>query len=183
MRKLKRRPEKPLLSQYLTTLGLTDAAIARLCGLTRTNMARARYKNLNAENSERLSRCLASELGLSEEEWLFLKSEIMGFRGNLVRAYFGGIESVHEEFRVSRHTVMEILTAGREINGNGAPEIARRLKEGNIPACVADDIRSRLGPPRGEVTHRPFGKEAMDRRTRTRTALQRSKPETAEAIK
>ena len=71
----KTHKKKPLLSRYLDALGLHDAAVARLCGLSRTNIARARYSSLNAENSEQLSRCLAGELGLSEEERQFLKAE------------------------------------------------------------------------------------------------------------
>jgi hypothetical protein len=53
-----------------------------LCILSRTNLARARHKHLSAENSERLSLYLVRELGLSEEERLSLKAEVMGRPGN-----------------------------------------------------------------------------------------------------
>lgn len=175
--------KKPLLSRYLEALGLHDAAVARLCGLSRTNIARARYRSLNAENSEQLSRCLAGELGLSEEERLSLKAEIMGFPGSLTRAYFGGIEAVHKEFRVGRRVVIEILTSDREISGNAAPEIERRLKKGDVPRVVADDIRSRIGAPKGTVTYRGFGKEIVEKRVRKQKSLRQSKPKTDEAIR
>jgi lambda repressor-like predicted transcriptional regulator/AraC-like DNA-binding protein len=176
--------KKPLLSRHLDVVGLHDAAVARLCGLSRTNLARARYKHLGAENSELLSLCLARELGLSDEERLSLKAEVMGRPGNLVRAYFESIEDTVEAFGVSRHTALEILDPEQEINGNNAAQIIERLGWGDVPAFVAEDISSRIGPPpKGRLTHRARGLEGRNERARTLWAFSWGKPETARAIR
>ena len=85
---------------------------------------------------------------------------------------------------MSRHTVMEILYPERQINGNNAGRVTRRLAKGDMPLLVAEDIRSRVGPcPAGKVTYRAFGLEGRNLRARTTTSIEWGKPATAEALR
>ncbi len=85
---------------------------------------------------------------------------------------------------MSRHTAIEILDSARRINGKNAQRIAGRPSSGDMPVFAAGDISSRVGPPpAGKMTYSALGLEERNRRARTATPLQRSKPETAEALR
>jgi lambda repressor-like predicted transcriptional regulator len=171
----------PLMRRYLDELGMSRYALARASGVPDPKLHFALYGAVSARNAERISRFVAEVLGLSEMERLELKAEIMGRPGELVYAYFGTIEGATASLGVSRHTAIEVLTPGAEINGNAREDIERNLEE--TPDFIAEEILSRIGAPRGNVTHRARGLEGRNRRARTRTSLLWGKPETHEAIK
>lgn len=175
---------KPLLERRMREANLSGYALAKLAGLDDAHVHRARKKNLQAPNAGKLAGVLAEKLGLSDEDRLLLKAEIMGRPGNVVRAHFGDIEAVKREFGVTVFVALEILDPGEQINGNNAQRIQARLAKGGIPACVAEDVRSRIGPPpAGKVTRSESGPAVSEQWALTLDAFERGKPRTAEAIR
>jgi len=69
------------MRRYFQEIGLPGAKRARRCGVSHSQVYMARKRNVGADNAEKISRGVASILGLSEEERLRLKAETMGHPG------------------------------------------------------------------------------------------------------
>jgi hypothetical protein len=99
----------------------------------------ARKRNVGADNAEKISRGVASILGLSEEERLRLKAETMGHPGELVRAYLGDSRKTARLLDVPESTATEILDeerhnpqerhqGAREAEENGSARLRYRVR-------------------------------------------------------
>jgi hypothetical protein len=77
------------MGHYFRVINMPGARLARRCGVSHSQVYMARTRNVGADNAEKIARCVPMILGLSEEERLHLKAEIMGHPEELVRAYLG----------------------------------------------------------------------------------------------
>jgi hypothetical protein len=73
------QPERdnPLMRRYFHEIGLPGKQLAKRCDVSHSQIYMARKRNVGANNAEKISRRVALILGLSEQEKLELKAEIM----------------------------------------------------------------------------------------------------------
>jgi DnaJ-domain-containing protein 1 len=73
------QPERdnPLMRRYFREIGLPGKQLAKRCDVSHSQTYMARKRNVGANNAEKISRRVALILGLSEQEKLELKAEIM----------------------------------------------------------------------------------------------------------
>ena len=66
------QPERdnPLMRRYYREIGLPGQRLARRCGVSHSQIYMARKRNVGADNARKISRGMASILGLSERERL-----------------------------------------------------------------------------------------------------------------
>src|SRR5215207_676495 len=85
------QPERdnPRMRRYFRQINMPGKQLAKKCGVSHSQIHMARKRNVGADNAEKISRGMAMILGLSYEERLRLKAEIMGHPENIVRAYLG----------------------------------------------------------------------------------------------
>ncbi len=121
------QPERhnPLMRRYFREIDMPGARLARRCGVSHSQVYMARKRNVGADNAEKISRGVANILGLSSEDRLRLKAEIMGHPGELVRAYLGDTKKAERLLDVPEPTAAEILDEGKSVS----PCAAKRRKE------------------------------------------------------
>lgn len=175
------------MGRYFRLINLPGARLARRCGVSHSQIYMARTRNVGADNAEKISRGVARILGLSEEERLRLKAEIMGHPGELVRAYLGDSKKATRLLDVPEPTAREILDPGKSITHKSGIRALEKLKEMGAPASIVESVDGRLMPPpeprRGLITHDLHGPELGRRYVRTKASLETGKPKTHEAIR
>lgn len=182
------QPERdnPLMSRYFREVGLPGKRLAERCGISHSQLYMARKRNVGADNAEKISRGMASILGLSEEDRLSLKAEIMGHPGDLVRAYLGDARKAARLLDVPEVTASEILDEGKSVAHHNGTRALNRLRELGAPDRVVESVDRRLVPPptrpRGLITHTLHGSEMIEQRKRTRDSLRLGKPKVHEAV-
>ncbi len=161
----------PLMRRYFQEIGLPGARLARRCGVSHSQVYMARKRNVGADNAEKISRGVASILGLSEEERLRLKAETMGHPGELVRAYLGDSRKTARLLDVPESTATEILDEERSITHKSGIRALGKLKKMGAPAFVIESVDLRLMPPpeprRGFIAHDLHGPELGQRYVQT----------------
>ena len=182
------QPERdnPLMRRYFEEIGLPSKRLAKRCGVSHSQMYMARKRNVGADNSEKISRGVAVILGLSEEDRLRLKAEIMGYPGDLVRAYLGDVEKASELLGLNKRTVSEVINEEKSVAPRSGAWALDRLRDMGAPAFVVESVERRMRPPReprrGLITHNLHGSEMIEQRKRTREGLRFGKPKVHEAI-
>lgn len=165
--------------------GLSGKALAKACGVSHSQMYMARERNVGAKNAEKIASGIAGRLGLSMEERLALKAEIMGHPGNLVRACLG------DGREAARKLGEGEAVGGRVVGGGEIPHapglrVLQRLEGMGAPSFVVEDVRARVAPEPvrvGRVTHRQSGLEARNRRAQGLFYFRNFKPLTHEALR
>lgn len=134
------QPERdnPLMRRYFREIGLPGARLARRCGVSHSQIYMARKRNVGADNAEKISRRVASILGLSQRERLELKAEIMGHPGELVRAYFGTPKDAARLLDVPKTVASEILDQRKAITHKSGKRALVKLREISAPAFVVE---------------------------------------------
>jgi len=115
---------------YHREIGLSDERLAKRCGVGYSQIYMARTRNVDSDNAEKISRGVANILELSEKERLLLKAEIIGYPGNLLRAWLGNAADVSRLLDVPDPTARAILDPEKTItykSGSHALEKRRKL--------------------------------------------------------
>lgn len=150
-------------------------------------MYMARERNVGPGNAEKISRGVADTLGLSEGNRLLLKAKIMGYPGDLPRAWLGNVSDAARLPDAPEPTASEILDPARTITHRSGERALRALREMNAPEAVVESVDRRLMPPpkprRGLITHDLHGPGLAERGKKTRESLPETKPLTASAIR
>ena len=174
------------MRRHFDEIGLPGKRLAERCGVSHSQMYMARKRNVGANNAEKISRGVAGILGLSEEERLRLKAEIMGRPGELVRAYLGDARKAASLLDVPEVTASEMLDEGKSVAHHNGTRALKRLRELGAPERVVESVDRRLMPPpprpRGVVTYTEHGDDLVERRRKTREGLRSGKPKVHEAI-
>lgn len=177
----------PLMRGYFREIGPPGRRLARRRGVSHSQIYMARERNVGPGNAEKISRGVANILGLSEEDRLLLKAEIMGYPGDLPRAWLGNVSDAVRLPDAPEPTASEILDPGRTITHRSGERALRALRDMNAPEAVIESVDRRLMPPpkprRGLITHDPHGPELAERGNKTRESLSEIKPATASAIR
>lgn len=183
------QPERdnPLMRRYFREINLSNKRLARRCGVSHSQIYMARTRNVGPDNAEKISRGVANILAFSEEDRLLLKAEIMGYPGNLLRAWLGSVLDVARLLDVPEPTAAEILDPGKTITHKSGKRALRALREMRAPDPVIESVDRRLMPPperrRGVITHDLHGPGLSARLRTTRRALPQIKPNIFEAIR
>jgi hypothetical protein len=150
-------------------------------------MYMARKRNVGADNAEKISRGMASILGLSEEERLRLKAEIMGHPGELVRSYLGDARKAASLLGIKEQVAAEVLDEGRPVTRRSGLWALKRLREIGAPGYVVGSVERRLAPPpeprRGLVTYTERGPARAEKKRAARKGLEHNRPRTHAAIR
>ena len=174
------------MKHYLRLTGLSSNALSIRCEVSHSQMYMARERHVGAENAEKIAGCVAGLLGLSQEEKLELKAEIMGSPGDLLRAYLGYDRRAARLLDVNKVVANEIVDSEKSITYQSGIRALRTLKELGAPAAVIESVDRRLMPPpqrpRGVFTYRESGPAITKRRRETRDGLEKNKPVTYRAI-
>ena len=183
------QPERdnPLMRRHFDEIGLPGKRLAERCGVSHSQIYMARKRNVGADNAEKISRGVAGILGLSEEDRLRLKAEIMGCLGEPLRAWFGDPEKAARLLGIPRAVAEEVLDEEKSVTHGSGARALKGLREMDAPLFVVGSVERRLMPPpeprRGLVTHDLHGPEMVEQRKRTRASLEHGKPRTHEAIR
>ena len=177
----------PLMRRYFREIGLPGKRLAKRCGVSHSQIYMARKRNVGADNAEKIGRGVASLLGLSEEERLELKAEIMGRPGEPVRAWFGNPEKAARLLGIPRAVAEEVLDEGKTITYRSGARALRGLEEMGAPDFVLGSVERRLMPPPerppGVVTYRKKGLDVRNDRAAALFNLRLFKPRTHEALR
>jgi lambda repressor-like predicted transcriptional regulator len=178
--------DNPLMRRYFQEIDIPSAQLARRCGVSHSQMYMARKRNVGPDNAEKISRGVAGILGLPEEDRLYLKAEIMGCPGELVRAYLGGVQKAARLLDVPESTASEIIDEGKSVTHKSGVRALEKLRQMRAPEYVITSVDRRLMPPpeprRGLITHNQYGPELAERRKRTKDGLRAGKPNVHAAI-
>lgn len=175
----------PLMRRYFQQINLPGARLARRCGVARSQVYMARTRNVGGDNAEKISRGVANILGLSAEERLRLKAEIMGHPENLVRAYLGEGPEAAEKLGEELPIAWAVVNPEKTLAHRPGLRVVRRLEEMSAPEAVVEDVKKRVRPPYnppGRVTNAQKGLEARNRRAESLFYFRLFKPKTAEAL-
>lgn len=178
------RRRNPLMRSYFEAIGLSNQALAEVCGVSRSQIHMARERNVGADNAEKIASGIAKRLGLLPEDRLLLKAEIMGHPENLVRAHLGSGADAARLLGEGEDVGKAVVGAG-EVPRTAGLRVLGRLEGMGAPARVVEGVRSRLAPeyvPVGRVTHRQSGLEARNRRAAGLFRFRAFKPKTADAM-
>ena len=174
------------MGRYFRLINLPGKRLAERCGVSHSQIYMARNRNVGADNAEKIGRGVASLLGLSEEECLELKAEIMGRPGEPLRAWFGDPEKAARLLGIPRAVAEEVLDEEKSVTHGSGTRALEGLREMGAPAFVVGSVERRLMPPleprRGLITHDLHGTEMVEQRKRTREGLRLGKPKVHEAI-
>ncbi len=147
----------------------------------------ARNRNVGADNAEKISRSVANILGLSEQERLELKAEIMGHPGDLLWAWFGGPAGASRLLDIPELTAREILDPEKAITNKSGTRAVEKLRELGAPNFVIEFVDRRLLPPpepcRGLITYTESGENLVRARREARERLAESTPVTDRALR
>jgi hypothetical protein len=178
--------DNPLVRRYFQQINMPGAQLARRCGVSHSQIYMARTRNVGANNAEKISRGMAAILGLSQEERLRLKAEIMGYPGDLMRAYFGSPMNAARLLDVPEYTASEILNEEKSVTHKSGTWALKKLREMGAPSYVIESVDRRLMPPpeprRGLITHDLHGPALGERYKKTKASLEHSKPKTYAAL-
>lgn len=165
-------------------IGLSGKALAKICGVSHSQIFMARERNVGTKNAEKIASGIAARLGVSLEDKLALKAEIIGYSGNLVMAYLGNGREAAQKLGEHENVAGDVVGA-REIPYGPGVRVVRRLEEMGAPSPVVEDVRARIAPEPvrvGRVTHRQSGLEARNRRAQGLFNLRNFKPLTHDAF-
>jgi hypothetical protein len=179
------RRDNPLMRRYFDEINLSGKQLARECGVSHSQMYMARKRNVGADNAEKISRRMAMKLGLSYEDRLRLKAEIMGHPENLVRAYFGSGADAARKLGVSIETGDDLVHPEKTVAHSTGTRALRYLEETRASEVVVEAVRKKMRPrysPPGRVTNTQRGLEARNRRAQSLFLFKLFKPKTAEAL-
>ena len=182
------QPERdnPLMRRYFREIGLPGKRLAERCGVSHSQIYMARTRNVGADNAEKVTRGVASLLGLTEAGRLELKAEIMGRPGEPVRAWFGDPEKAARLLGIPRAVAEEVLDEEKSVTHGSGTRALEKLREMDAPPFVVGSVERRLMPPpeprRGLITHDLHGPGMIEQRKRTRESLRHGKPKVHEAI-
>ena len=178
--------DNPLMRRYFREINLSGSRLAKRCGVSHSQIHMARTRNVGSDNAEKISRGVANILGLSEKDRLLLKAEIIGYPGNLLRAWLGNSTDVSRLLDVPERTADEILKPEKSITHKSGSRALKKLRELEAPNFVIESVDRRLLPPpnprRGVIIHDLHGPELSARLRSTRRELATIKPLTHEAI-
>lgn len=177
--------DNPLVRSYVDAIGLSSKALAKVCGVSHSQMYMARTRNVGADNAEKISRGIAGRLGLSEEDRLYLKAEIMGHPDNLVRAYLGDGPDAGEKLDMDPSAGAAVVHLTKPLNNRSGKRAVRALEQMGAPAAVVEAVRARILPYRatpGRRTHDQSGLEMRNRRAESLFYFRLFKPKTEEAL-
>ena len=183
------QPERdnPIMSHYFGLVGLPGKRLAERCRVSHSQIYMARKRNVGADNAEKISRGVAGILGLSEEDRLRLKAEIMGYPGNLVRAYLGDSRKAARLLGIKEQIAAEVLDEGRSVTRRSGLWALKRLREIEAPRYVVESVERRLAPlpePRpGIVTYTERGPARVEKKRAARESLEHNRPRTHAAIR
>jgi transcriptional regulator with XRE-family HTH domain len=174
------------MRRYFQQINLPGKQLAKRCGVSHSQIYMARRRNVGADNAEKISGGMARILGLSEEERLELKAEIMGHPGDLLRAWFGGEVMAARMLDVSVPVAAEILDEEKSITHKSGTRALAKLREMRAPAFVVESVERRVKPPPerppGRTTYKKRGLEVRNERAAAIFNLRLFKPKTAEAM-
>jgi hypothetical protein len=177
--------DNPLMRRYFQEINMPGARLARRCGVSHSQIYMARTRNVGSDNAEKISRGIANILGLSADERLRLKAEIMGHPDNLVRAYLGeGLEAA-EKLSEELPIAWAIVNPEKTLAHRAGLRVVKRLEEMDAPEVVIEAVRKKVRPPHrppGRVTNTQKGLEARNRRAESLFLFRLFKPGTAEAL-
>jgi hypothetical protein len=181
------QPERdnPLMRRYFREIGLPGQRLAKRCGVSHSQMYMARRRNVGADNAEKISRGMANVLGLSAEERLRLKAEIMGHPDNLVRAWLGDSKDAAKKLGEEDPIGVLVVNPEKTLAHRSGLRVVKKLETLGAPAEVVEDVRQRVRvkPARtGKPTYRKSGAEATNQRAAALFELRLFKPKTAEAM-
>jgi transcriptional regulator with XRE-family HTH domain len=182
------QPERDnfLMRRYFQEIGLPGKQLAKRCGVSHSQIYMARTRNVGADNAEKISRGVASILGLSEVERLELKAEIMGYPEERVRAYFGDPKKAARLLDVPWRVAEEIMNEEKSITHKTGMRALEKLREIDAPEFVIESVERRLMPPpeprRGLISHNLHGPEMAEQWKRTKEGLRYGKPRVYEAL-
>ena len=183
------QPERdnPLMNCYFREIHLPGTRLAKRCGVSHSQIYMARTRNVGADNAEKVSRGVANMLGLSEQQRLELKAEIMGRPGDLLWAWFGGPSRASRLLDVPEPTAREILDPEKAITHKSGARALEKLRELGAPGFVIESVDRRLMPPpeprRGLITYTETGEDLARTRKAARERLAESKPVTDQALR
>lgn len=163
---------------YYRELAVSDSELARRSGVGRSQVHMARERNVGPDNAEKISSCVARELGLTEEERLRLKAEIMGHPDNLAHAYLGTGQKAARTLGIIEHDGQAITSGTRQIPHTSGVKALAELERMEAPQAVVESVRGRVKPepePARRVTYRPPPDEHLNRQ-RIREELRERKP-------
>lgn len=181
------QPERdnPLMRRYFQEINLPGKRLARLCGVSHSQIYMARARNVGPDNAEKISGGVGRILGLSEDNRLRLKAEIMGHPENLVRAYLGDGVDAAEKLGEALSIGQAVVSDENTLSHRSGNRVLRRLKEMRVPPVVIEAVRARVRPrpsPPGRITNTQSGLEARNRRAEALFYFRLFKPKTAEAF-
>jgi hypothetical protein len=99
----------PLMCRYFREVGLSRKELANRRGVRYYRVYVARTQSVRLNNAEKISRGMAHNLDLSEQERLEPKAGIIGHHGDRVLAYFGFNRRVMKLLGVSGPTALELV--------------------------------------------------------------------------
>jgi hypothetical protein len=174
------------MNGYFREIGLPGARLAWRCGVAHSQLFMARKRNVGPDNAGKISRGVSAILGISERERLELKAEIMGYPGNLLRAWLGNAADVERLLDVPHPTAAEILDPEKAITHKSGARALEKLRRLGDPDFVIESVDRRLLPPpeprRGMVTYREHGPALREKRRKSREDLAILKPVTHAAL-
>lgn len=181
------QPERdnPLMRRYFQEINLPGQRLAKRCGVSHSQMYMARKRNVGADNAEKISRCVANILGLTTEERLHLKAEIMGQPGNLARAWLGDPKDAAEKLGEEKPIGVLVVNPEKTLAHRSGLRVVRKLEEMGAPEEVVEVVRKKVRPvnrPPGKVTNTQRGLEAKNTRAAALFNLRLFKPKTAETL-
>ncbi len=179
--------DNPLMRRYFREIGYSGMRLAKRCRVSHSQIYMARKRTVGADNARKISRGVASILGLSEKERLELASEIMGHPGDLVRGWIGDPTRAERLLGVTWRVAEEIVSEEKCITHASGTQALARLREVGAPGLVIESVERRLMPPPerppGTPTHNLRGAELAERKRRTKEGLRDGKPKVYEALR
>ena len=177
--------DNPLMRRYFREIDLPGKRLARRCGVSHSQIYMARTRNVGTDNAEKISRGVASILGLPENARLRLKAEIMGHPENLVRAYLGDGHTAAKSLYMDPTTGAAVVHPTKALGHSPGNRALRGLEEMGAPEAVVEAVRARVKPYKttpGRRTHNQSGLEMKKRRAESLLYFRLFKPKTAEAF-
>lgn len=169
---------------YMEKTGRKSHALAKLFGVSHSQMYMARERNVGAKNAEKIASGMASLLGLGSMEKLELKAEIMGHPDNLLRAFVEGNPAVEKKLDLSDDSARRLYQPDGEIGLTAANRALRVLEEADAPQILIEAVRSRIKrKPPGKRTHDQRGLELRNKRAVGIYRFTYGKPRTSEALR
>jgi transcriptional regulator with XRE-family HTH domain len=172
------------MTRYFDTLDMPGKRLAGRAGVSHSQIYMARNRHVGAKNAEKIVRAISGILGLSFDEEMELKAEIMGEPDNLVHAYVGNSAEAADLLCEEQHVGRALINGEPLAHKTGTRVLAKLESRGapeTVISSVHSTVQSKASPP-GRITYTLTGPAVRRQRERAWEKLESTKPGTHAAI-